>query len=420
MKIGLFTLAGAWGGTEAHTVRLAQTLERRGHDATVVCLKEGTRKAYQDAGVPTVEVRTVKEPESMNVIDWFRVFSREQWDACVLVKGTFWVGDWKLDVGARLSCKNYITIEHLTCEPLARRNSRRLCGIFPWERPGWYREWFRRFLRSVGPKKVVCVSDAVRRRLAKDYCFPARKLVTARNGVDVQRFCPDLTHSEAWRRRWGISSTALTFGAVGRLASMKGYDIALAGFQGLLDGFPEQDIRLVLIGEGPGKDALEEMASRIVPAGRVVFSPFCDRPWEPLNALDVFIMPSRNEGLPLALLEAMACGACPVATAVGGIPEVLTGPELGWLVPAGQDEAFNAAMIAAAARTPGERATMGARAREHVVANFNAAVQFDALVEVLESLRRAPRGRRETPRGLAATDRRAAEASSIARRKGLI
>jgi len=144
-------------------------------------------------------------------------------------------------------------------------------------------------------------------------------------------------------------------------------------------------LRLLLVGEGPHEKALREMASRILPPGRVIFSPFCDRPWEALSALDVFLMPSLNEGLPLALVEAMACGCCPVTIAVGGVPEVVTSPELGWVVPAGDADAFTAAMTAAASRTPEQRAIMGKRAREHVVANFDGAVQFHRLADVIES-----------------------------------
>src|SRR4029453_2276649 len=98
--------------------------------------------------------------------------------------------------------------------------------------------------------------------------------------------------------------------------------------------------------------ALKTQAEEILPRNRVIFSPFCGGPWEPLNALDVFVMPSRNEGLPMALAEAMACGCCPVATAVGGIPELVSRSDLGWLVPAPAGGAFATAMIAAPPRTP--------------------------------------------------------------------
>ena len=99
-----------------------------------------------------------------------------------------------------------------------------------------------------------------------------------------------------------------------------------------------------------------------------------------------FVSCTRGEGWGMPLLEAMACGACPVATAVGGIPEVLSAPELGWLVPAYDCEAFAAAMVEAASLTSAQRAIMSGRARDHIVTNFNAKAQFNALADVVDSL----------------------------------
>jgi glycosyltransferase involved in cell wall biosynthesis len=209
--------------------------------------------------------------------------------------------------------------------------------------------------------------------------------VTVRNGIDVNQFRRNAAAAKAWRGQWAIPQDALLFGALGRFTQTKSYDTALEGLNALLRRFPEKDIRLVLVGEGPEESVLRRLASEM-PVGRVVFSPFCEKPWEPLSALDVFVMPSRNEGLPLTLLEAMACGACPVATAVGGIPEVLSTPELGWLVPAGDSKAFAAAMLDAASRTSEHRSNMANCARQHVTTNFNADVQFNVLADVIDSL----------------------------------
>jgi glycosyltransferase involved in cell wall biosynthesis len=322
----------------------------------------------------------------MRFSDWRRYFNAQEWDICVLVKGWFEVGDWALDGAARLRFGGFATIEHLTAEPLPAKTHRTHFGIFPGIGVWWYRERLRRFFRSAAPKKIICVSDAVRRRLTEDYLFPVKKAVTVRNGIDVQHFQRDAAAAKAWRNRWGIPQNAVVFGALGRFTQTKSYDTALIGFQAALRRFPEKDLRLVFVGEGPEEDALRKLAGEIAPAGRVVFSPFCDKPREPLSAVDVFLMPSRNEGLPLTLLEAMACGACPVATAVGGVPEVLTTPDLGWLVSSDDNEAFASAMIEAASQTAEQRANLGARARRHVAMNFNADVQFNALADVIESI----------------------------------
>ena len=79
---------------------------------------------------------------------------------------------------------------------------------------------------------------------------------------------------------------------------MKGFDTALDSFQALLRRFPERDFRLVFVGEGDREvgegnceQDLKAKAGGGAPRGRVIFEPFCDRPWEPLSALDVFVWP---------------------------------------------------------------------------------------------------------------------------------
>jgi glycosyltransferase involved in cell wall biosynthesis len=322
----------------------------------------------------------------MGLLDWFQFFRGLEWDVCLLAKGWFNEGDWKLDFAARCTLGNYMTIEHSTPQTLRTTTVRKLhLGIFPGLGLWRHRERLRRFVRSRASKLVVCVSDAGRQRLVGEYGFPSGRVVTVRNGVDSEQFIRDTASGERWRRRHGIPVGTLVFGAVGRLDPIKRFDIALSGFQMLLSESPRVDAWLVLIGEGPDKQALEDRARRLAPRARIMFLPYCEHPWEPMSGIDVFVMPSVMEGLPLALLESMACGCCPIATAIGGIPEVVSSPELGWLVPAGDIEAFGAAMIDAASRTPGERTAMGKRAREFVRTGFNASVQFDLLVDQIES-----------------------------------
>ncbi len=387
MHIALLALFNEWGGAEVHTVQLARTLIDRGHVVTVVCLTNHTYKCYRERSwveIPLICLPTPKDPWKMTLADWVSFLGRQQWDACILVKGTSRVGTWTLDLAARRCFGNYFTIEHLAY-PDPEKVTGLHFGIVPGLGLWWYREKLRRVLRSVAPRKIICVSDGVRKLLVQGSYSPGRKVVTVHNGIDVQRFSPEDEYTAIWRRRWGIPDNALIFGAIGRLAAMKGYNTALSGFQAVLQLFPDTDLRLVLVGEGSEERALKELADKIVPSGRVIFVPFCDRPWEPLSALNVFLMPSLNEGLPLALLEAMACRCCPIAMAVGGVPEVVSSPELGWLVPAGDVKAFANAMMAAAAQTPQERMLMGKRARAHIVENFNATVQFSRLVDVIES-----------------------------------
>lgn len=387
MKIALLTLAGPWGGTEIHAVQLARTLQNRGHEAIVVCMNKQTFDDYSARSFGNINLIYCPIPKAitaMSIAGWMRYFAKQKWDVVVLVKGSFRLGNWRLDLAARLVFENYVTIEHLMGDPISEKTSRRYFGFLPGLGLWWYRERISFYLRSLSPRIVVCVSNAVGRRLVNDYRFSRRKVVTVHNGIDVQRFRRDDASGQEWRRRWNIPDSAFVFGAVGRLATMKGYDNALKSFQLAVDRCPDRDMRLVFVGEGPQEQCLKSLAERVVPQGRIVFSPFCDRPWEALSAFDVFIMPSKNEGLPLALVEAMACECCPIATAIAGIPEVLQQPNLGWLVPGGDVKAFADAMVDAVSRPTHDRIRMAACARDAVVKNFNAFIQFNVLADLIE------------------------------------
>jgi glycosyltransferase involved in cell wall biosynthesis len=257
----------------------------------------------------------------------------------------------------------------------------------------WYREHIRRYLRSIGPRKIVCVSEANRQRLMKEHHFPAKKLVTVRNGADLGRFRRDEGARKVWRQRWGATDDALVFGAVGRFHPFKGFGTALEGFRVALRRGPRRPLWLVLAGEGPEEGFLRAQAEAIQPPGRVVFLPFQRRPEEVLSAFDVFVMPSVIEGLPLALSEAMACECPPVAMAVGGIPEAVNHPDLGWLVSAGDGDGFAEAMVDAGSQPAEVLTEMGRRARQQVLEHFNATIQFNRLAEIVESLGHEPRRR---------------------------
>jgi len=382
LKIRLLTDVAEWGGTEMHVLHLGRTLLERGHDVAIV---ELGRPAYEADGRAAAAGIGLVHPDRRQPPS--RLPQTLAADVCVLAKGFIDVGNWRLDLAARLSGARYVTIEHLTCPMPPRRSARHLAGV-----PGvglwWYRLRARRRARAVWPHRVICVSDAVRRELASGYRFPPRKLVTVRNGIDSATFVRDEAARQAWRARWGAGNGTVVFGAVGRLSAMKGYDVAIETFARVVaEG--GGDVRLVLAGEGPARSTLDALARSAGVADRVIFAGPTTAPQEIYAALDVFVMPSRSEGLPLALLEAMACGCAPIAMAVGGIPEVIGSPEIGWLVGAADRPAFLDAMSAAAALPLSGLAEIGDRARRHVAAHFDARTQFAEVARVIEETARA-------------------------------
>jgi len=136
----------------------------------------------------------------------------------------------------------------------------------------------------------------------------------------------------------------------------------------LLDAFATvqaewRDARLVLVGTGPLEDSLRQRADRLGIGDAVLFTGPRDDVFELLPAFDVFVLSSRFEGLPIALLEAMASGVAPVATRVGGIPEVITDGVDGWLVEPG-DPGELAASLTKLVADPETRGNLANAARK--------------------------------------------------------
>jgi glycosyltransferase involved in cell wall biosynthesis len=186
------------------------------------------------------------------------------------------------------------------------------------------------------------------------------------NGVDVGRFAAPAPVEEA-RRLLGAGADRL-LGSVGCLAPRKDQGTLLEALA-LLDR-DGRAFRAALVGEGPERSALEARAAALGLAERVRFMGERTDVERLLPGMDVFVLSSREEGIPNALLEAMAAARPCVATAVGGTPEVLRDGETGWLVPAGSPPALARALEEALAR-PDEARRRGEAAQRAVRADMS-------------------------------------------------
>jgi len=192
----------------------------------------------------------------------------------------------------------------------------------------------RRALRSAD--LVVTVSRALARTVRDDLGVPESiPVVPIHMGIDEDVFVPD-PHA---RRALGLAATERIILFVGNLVPTKGIDVLQAAFERLVaDNLAD---RLVIVGCGSLEGSVRRWAENADVAGLVTLTGYMEQQqvaqW--MAAADVLALPSRNEGLGLVLLEAMACGTPCVASKVGGVPEVLTG-KTGVLVEPGDADAL--------------------------------------------------------------------------------
>lgn len=192
---------------------------------------------------------------------------------------------------------------------------------------------------------------------------PAERVTVIENGVDVGRF-DGATRRDGVPGLEGVPADAALVGSVGCLAPRKDYGTLLAALA-LLGR--DRRWRCALAGDGPDRAALEARAAELGVADRVLFLGERSDVDRLLPAFDVFVLSSREEGIPNALLEAMAAARPCVATRVGGNAEVLEDGRTGWLVPA-QDPAALAGALGSALADPAEAARRGAAARAATIA----------------------------------------------------
>ena len=212
---------------------------------------------------------------------------------------------------------------------------------------------------------VVAISEEVRRRLL-DAGVRSERVEVIRSGVEPPAGLPAAAGRAAARARFGIEGE-LAIGIVAALERRKGHDVLLRALAAL-DGAPSW--RCLVCGGGSQLEALQRLAADLGIASRVRFLGEQRQVADVLAALDVFVLPSRHEGLGVAVLEAMAMSLPVVASAVGGIPETVKPGETGLLVPP-EDPTALAAALGELGRDVERAKRMGRAGRARVVAEFS-------------------------------------------------
>lgn len=181
--------------------------------------------------------------------------------------------------------------------------------------------------RSAG--QCIGVSQALVERM-RTLGMPPQRLLALRNGVDLALFSPG--DAPAQRQRLGMADAGPLLLSVGNLLPLKGHDLCIDALARLLPEHP--GARLVIAGAGPEGDALAAQALRLGLGDRVRLVGALPQAelvgW--YRAADALLLASAREGWPNVVLEAMACGTPVIATAVGGIPEIISNASCGRLI----------------------------------------------------------------------------------------
>ena len=237
--------------------------------------------------------------------------------------------------------------------------------------------------------RIVTLTDAEAAQHQAVRIGRPAQFVTIPSGVDFSDLAGAPERGHALRARLGLRPGARLLGAVSRLAPVKGLRHLVAALPEILRRCPET--HLVIAGDGEERAALEKQGAELELSRRITFLGYQDDPAAVTAMLDLFVLPSVNEGLGRVLVRAMALGKPIVASRVGGVPELLAEGQAGWLVPPADPESL-ADAITTLLQEPARARALGEAGRLRAP-RYSIDAMLDALVKLYRELAEARRGR---------------------------
>lgn len=226
--------------------------------------------------------------------------------------------------------------------------------------------------------KVIMVSENLSQLLGGTYT--AGQMTLIHNGIDSESVRVNVERSRI-RSDWKVSDAFPLIGVIGRLTRIKGQDILLRAIAHIHRS--NRTLKVVVIGEGPERTRLQELAITLGIENATIFAGHRNDVYDCINAIDIFVLPSLHEGLPMVLLEAMALGSPVIASRVGGVPEVIEHRNNGLLFSAGSDqELAENLLLLLGNRELAVR--LGEEGRKRVRAQFNAEIMARHTAQVYQ------------------------------------
>lgn len=352
----------AIGGGEMKVLELVQRLDKDRYNITVCSVGQGgPLEAEFRKAVPRVEIFEKKFSFDISLVKKVAQLMREQ--QIDLLQSTLFYAD---VIGAYAAALAKVPV------------------VISWEAVTgpfrWYHSWaYQLAMQKID--RVVAVSEDIRQRVIRERRLSPDKVVTIHYGVDLSRFAPQEPRLQ--RTAIGVSDGHLVLGTVARFDHPKGHKYLIAAAPAIVQRFP--NARFVLVGDGPLRQQVEQQIEALGVRDHFVLLGFRRDITQLLGLFDLFILPSLSEGLPNAVLEAMACSNPVVATAVNGVVEVVEHEKTGLLIPPADPERLATAVIELLS-SPERLKQMGRNGRERVAKFFSVEQQISKFEMLYQSL----------------------------------
>jgi glycosyltransferase involved in cell wall biosynthesis len=223
--------------------------------------------------------------------------------------------------------------------------------------------------------RIIAVSEACGEYLLNEKKISPKKIVVIQNGRDLSIYNPETSiEVNLLKQELGIENGRIVFGVVGRLEEQKGHTYLLEAISEVLK--ESQKLKVLIVGDGSLREQLEAKADRLGIRDYLIFTGFRDDVPRLLQLMDVVVLPSLYEGLPLVAIEASAMGKPVIATAVDGTPEVILDGETGILVGPRDPSSLARAMLSLLLDSS-RRTILGKKGRDFVNQKFSIRRQIE-------------------------------------------
>ncbi len=248
---------------------------------------------------------------------------------------------------------------------------------------GFFKKRLRKIFDTWG-SMAIAISDAVKTHLKEDLGVNEKRIKLVYSGVDVDAFSKECSINEInkMKESLGLKGGPIV-GTIGRLSPVKGQRFLLEAMVSVISEV--EDAKVIIVGDGPEEKALKNLAKSLGIECAVHFFASSPGTYKFLSVMDIFAFPSKNEGLGIALLEAMASGKACIASSIGGISDIIKDGSNGILTEVGDIDAISNAIIYLL-RDPELRMKMGENARTLVKERFSLNSMADNIIQLYKKI----------------------------------